>query len=57
MLAILNRYKAVLIILSLVMIALLIWMLVIGTDRDKIPLRGVFVINRFHPTAHQLLLS
>jgi hypothetical protein len=56
LLAILNRYKAVFIILTLLLLALLIWMIIIGADNDKIPSRGVFVIGRFHQAVHPLLL-
>ncbi|MGI6668937.1 MAG: hypothetical protein ACOX4M_05830 [Acetivibrionales bacterium] len=58
LLAILSRYKAVFIILFLLVLAVaLIWMIFTVPDKDRIPSKGVFVINRFYQPAHFLLWS
>lgn len=45
MLAILNKYKILFIILSLVLLAVLLWLAVSALGRDKTPSRGVFVLE------------
>lgn len=44
MLAVLNRYKLFLIILTLIVLAVLIFLFVSGQNSGKIPSRGVFVL-------------
>ena len=44
MLAVLNRYRVFFIILSLILLAILLWMVITGLDKDKVPSRGVFVL-------------
>lgn len=46
MLAVLDRYKAFLIILSVIALAILLWLLISMRDVDKTPSRGVFVMSR-----------
>lgn len=46
MLAVLDRYKAFLIILSVIVLAILLWLFISAQDGDKLPSRGVFVLNR-----------
>jgi cell division protein FtsN len=44
MLAILNRYKLFLIILTLIVLTVLILLFITSQNNDKIPTRGVFVM-------------
>lgn len=46
MLAVLDRYKAFLIILVVIAMAILLWLLISAQDGDKAPSRGVFVLCR-----------
>jgi hypothetical protein len=46
MLAVLNRYKIFIIILMGVILAALLWMLISGLGKNKIPSRGVFVMQK-----------
>lgn len=46
MLAILNRYKVYLILLSVVLFILILWLLITEAGRSKEPTRGVFVIEQ-----------
>ena len=48
MLAVLNKHKTLLIILSLILLALLFWLFIAGQSRDKDPIRGVFVLNNMN---------
>lgn len=45
MLAVLNRYRAFLIILMLIVVAVLIWLFISAQSSDKTPSRGVFVLE------------
>lgn len=47
MLAVINRYKLFLIILSLILLAVLLWMFISGQGSDSDPSRGVFVLAHF----------
>ncbi len=46
MLAILNRYKALLVVFVLIALAALIWLFVSGQSNNKVPSKGVFVMER-----------
>lgn len=46
MLAVLERYKAFVIILAVVALVILLWLLISAQDSDKTPSRGVFVLCR-----------
>jgi len=46
MLVVLERYKAFLIILTAVALAILLWLLISTHDGSKTPSRGVFVLTR-----------
>lgn len=48
MLAVLNKHKTLLIILSFILLASLIWLFIAGQGRDKDPTRGVFVLNNIN---------
>jgi len=45
MLAVLNKYKLLFIIISFLLLAVLLWMFFFGQGKDKIPSRGVFVLE------------
>lgn len=45
MLAVLSRYKLFLIILTLIVLAVLIFLFISGQNSEKIPSRGVFVLH------------
>jgi hypothetical protein len=46
MLVVLERYKAFLIILAVVALAILLWLFISAQDGDRAPSRGVFVLLR-----------
>lgn len=46
MLAVLDRYKAFLIILSVIALTILLWLFISAQDKDKVPSRGVFVLHQ-----------
>lgn len=46
MLAVLNRYKVILILLSIVLFILILWLFIAGAGKNKKPVRGVFVIEQ-----------
>lgn len=46
MLTVINRYKFLLIILSLILLALLIWYFTAGQKSDNNPSRGVYVMAK-----------
>ncbi len=46
MLAVLDRYKAFLIFVSVIVLAILLWLFISAKDGNKLPSRGVFVLCR-----------
>lgn len=46
MLAILNRYKVIFILLSIILFILALWFLITESGRNERPTRGVFVIEQ-----------
>lgn len=57
MLAVLDRYKAFLIILSVIVLAILLWLFIGAQDGDKLPSRGVFVLNRMIGAEEEVVLD
>lgn len=45
MLAVINRYKLFLIILSLILLTVLLWLFISGQEGEGDPSRGVFVLE------------
>ena len=45
MLAVLNRYRIFLVILTLILLVVLIWLFLAGQGKSKVPSRGVFVLE------------
>ncbi len=50
MLTVINRYKALFIILMLAVLAALLWLFISMTGNSKLPSKGVFVLNYFERT-------
>jgi hypothetical protein len=46
MLAVLNKYKIFLILITLILLIVLAWLIIDGQGRNKTPTRGVFVLNQ-----------
>lgn len=46
MIAVIQRYKPVLIVIALIMAAILAWLIISRQNSNKIPSRGVFVMER-----------
>lgn len=51
MLAVLDRYKAFLIVLTFIALVILLWFFISARDGDKVPSRGVFVLCRMIESA------